>query len=230
MNIFLVLHQRFSWKVGLNCILSQYTQVTNNHLAKFCAVVHHRISQQVVPYSSHNSGFPLHHLTFHPVKYPEAMHRTLKSICHQERDQHKHDSAQTQGKCCNMTTVEQESEANQGFMGGKWKQTLAEVPGAGLPFRLPHSHLSLAPCSPFPPLPPSLGEPFGGSSQCCAWARFRCGAEYLPSPGSGSEAVNTFYSMTQAKNSLVWQCSTMINKAIYGLVLVTSRQILLSYG
>src|SRR5260370_10364055 len=92
------------------------------------------------------------------------MHRTLKSIHHRERDQHKCDSAQTQGKCCNMTTVEQESEANQGFVGGKQKQTLAEVLDAGLPFQLPHSHLSLALHSPFLPLPPSPGEPFGGLS------------------------------------------------------------------
>src|SRR5260370_12477617 len=92
------------------------------------------------------------------------MHRTLKSICHRERDQHKCESAQTQSKHCNTTTAEQESEVNQGFMGGKQKQTLAEVPDAGLPFHLPHSCLSLASHSPFPPLPPSPGEPFGVSS------------------------------------------------------------------
>src|SRR6266436_4442997 len=81
------------------------------------------------------------------------MNRTLLSLNHRDRDQHRHESAW-------ITNVDQEPEANQGFMGTKQKQSLAEVPDASLP---PHSCLCLTSCSSFPPPPPSPGEPFEGS-------------------------------------------------------------------
>src|SRR6266436_9617928 len=80
------------------------------------------------------------------------MNRTQLSLNHQDHDQCRHESAW-------ITNVDQEPEANQGFMGTKQKQSLAEVPDASLP---PCSHLHLASCSSFPPPPPSPGEPFEG--------------------------------------------------------------------
>src|SRR5258708_22929557 len=81
------------------------------------------------------------------------MNRTLLSLNCRDRDQHRHESAW-------ITNVDQEPEANRGFMGTKRKQSLAEVPDASLP---PRSHLHLASRSSFPPPPPSPGEPFEGS-------------------------------------------------------------------
>src|SRR5258708_26675394 len=81
------------------------------------------------------------------------MNRTLLSLNHQDHDQHRCESAW-------ITNVDQEPEANQGFMGMKQKQSSAEVPDASLP---PHSHPHLASHSSFPPPPPSPGEPIEGS-------------------------------------------------------------------
>src|SRR5258708_33714944 len=78
------------------------------------------------------------------------MNRTLLSLNHQDHDQHRCESAW-------ITNVDQEPEANQGFMGMKQKQSSAEVPDASLPLRL---HLCLASRSSFPPPPPSPAEPF----------------------------------------------------------------------
>ena len=81
------------------------------------------------------------------------MNRTLLSLNCQDRDRCRCESAW-------ITNVDQEPEANQGFMGTKQKQSSAEVPDASLP---PHSRLHLASRSSFPPPPPSPGEPFEGS-------------------------------------------------------------------
>src|SRR5258708_28693975 len=78
------------------------------------------------------------------------MNRTLLSLNHQDRDQCRCESAW-------ITNVDQEPEANRGFMGTQRKRSLAEVPDASLP---PHLHLHLASCSSFAPPPPSPGEPF----------------------------------------------------------------------
>src|SRR5260370_7270993 len=80
------------------------------------------------------------------------MNRTLVSVKHRDCERCRRESAW-------ITNVDQEPEANQGFMGMKQKQSLAEVPDASLP---PHSHLRLTSCSSFPPPPPSPGEPFEG--------------------------------------------------------------------
>src|SRR5258708_39184090 len=80
------------------------------------------------------------------------MNRTLLSLNCQDHDQCRHESAW-------ITNVDQEPEANQGFMGMKCKQSSAEVPDASLP---PCSRLHLASHSSFPPPPPSPGEPFEG--------------------------------------------------------------------
>src|SRR5258708_40042546 len=80
------------------------------------------------------------------------MNRTLLSLNHRDCDRHRHESAW-------ITNVDQEPEANQGFMGTKQKRSLAEVPDASLPPRL---HLHLTSHSSFPPPPPSPGEPFEG--------------------------------------------------------------------
>src|SRR5260221_6342099 len=81
------------------------------------------------------------------------MNRTLLSLNHRDCDRCRHESAW-------ITNVDQEPEANQGFMGMKRKRSSAEVPDASLP---PRSRLHLASCSSFPPPPPSPGEPFEGS-------------------------------------------------------------------
>src|SRR5258708_26336833 len=81
------------------------------------------------------------------------MNRTLLSLNHRDHDRHRCESAW-------ITNVDQEPEANQGFMGTKRKRSSAEVPDASLP---PHSHLCLASHSSFPPPPPSPAEPFKGS-------------------------------------------------------------------
>src|SRR5258707_5706869 len=81
------------------------------------------------------------------------MNRTLLSLNHRDCDRHRCESAW-------ITNVDQEPEANQGFMGTKRKQSSAEVPDASLPPRL---RLRLTSCSSFPPPPPSPGEPFEGS-------------------------------------------------------------------
>src|SRR5258708_20957073 len=81
------------------------------------------------------------------------MNRTLRSLNCRDCDQCRCQSAW-------ITNVDQEPEANQGFMGTKRKESSAEVPDASLP---PHSRLHLASCSSFPPPPPSPGEPFEGS-------------------------------------------------------------------
>src|SRR6266436_9041105 len=80
------------------------------------------------------------------------MNRTLLSLNHRDHDRRRCESAW-------IINVDQEPEANQGFMGTKRKQSSAEVPDASLP---PHLHLHLASHSSFPP-PPSPGEPFEGS-------------------------------------------------------------------
>src|SRR5258705_7902838 len=81
------------------------------------------------------------------------MNRTLLSLNHRDHDQCRCESAW-------ITNVDQELEANRGFMGTKRKQSSAEVPDASLP---PCSCLCLTSCSSFPPPPPSPGEPFEGS-------------------------------------------------------------------
>src|SRR5260370_7881385 len=81
------------------------------------------------------------------------MNRTVLSLNRRDCDQCRCESAW-------ITNVDQEPEANRGFMGTKRKQSSAEVPDASLP---PHSHLCLASRSSFPPPPPSPGEPFEGS-------------------------------------------------------------------
>src|SRR6266436_3829661 len=80
------------------------------------------------------------------------MNRTLLSLNCRDCDQRRCESAW-------ITNVDQEPEANQGFMGMKRKQSLAEVPDASLP---PHLHLHLTSHSSFAPPPPSPGEPFEG--------------------------------------------------------------------
>src|SRR5258708_32636527 len=81
------------------------------------------------------------------------MNRTLLSLNHRDCGRRRHESAW-------ITNVDQEPEANRGFMGMKRKRSLAEVPDASLP---PHLHLCLASRSSFPPPPPSPGEPFEAS-------------------------------------------------------------------
>src|SRR5258706_10214660 len=80
------------------------------------------------------------------------MNRTLLSLNRRDHDRRRCESAW-------ITNVDQEPEANQGFMGTKQKQSSAEVPDASLP---PCLCLCLASCSSFPPPPPSPGEPFEG--------------------------------------------------------------------
>src|SRR5260221_14735302 len=80
------------------------------------------------------------------------MNRTLLSLNCQDHDQCRHESAW-------ITNVDQEPEANRGFMGMKQKRSSAEEPDASLP---PCSHLCLASHSSFPLPPPSPGEPFEG--------------------------------------------------------------------
>src|SRR5258708_32182200 len=80
------------------------------------------------------------------------MNRTLLSLNCRDCDRCRHESAW-------ITNVDQEPEANQGFMGTKRKQSSAEVPDASLP---PHSCLHLTSHSSFPP-PPSPADPFAAS-------------------------------------------------------------------
>src|SRR5258708_12929815 len=81
------------------------------------------------------------------------MNRTLLSLNCQDCDRCRHESAW-------ITNVDQEPEANRGFMGTKQKQSSAEVPDASLP---PFLHLCLTSHSSFPPPPPSPEQPFNGS-------------------------------------------------------------------
>src|SRR5260221_14112543 len=81
------------------------------------------------------------------------MNRTLLSLNCRDHDQCRRESAW-------ITNVDQEPEANRGFMCTEQKRSSAEVPDASLP---PRSCLHPTSRSSFPPPPASPGEPFEGS-------------------------------------------------------------------